>query len=278
MVARPPRLQIPNGIYHLTARGNERRRIYRDDVDRHRFLELLAKLVKGYRWRILCYCLLGNHYHLLVQTPEPNVAHGMRQLNGVYAQWFNRRHARVGHLFQGRYSARLIQADEHLLAVARYIVINPVRAGLCRGPCEWRWSSHRATLGQQSAWFHDANALLLHYAPTREVARERYRAHTEQADRDERSAHSLIDGDELFIASTLDGLTPVAGIPHHYFAGPRPPLHSTLASTDVDAIARAHECGYSLREIARHLGVNASTVSRRLSRQRAQSRTATSET
>lgn len=133
-MARPPRLEIANGIYHVVARGNERAAIFWDDTDRGRFLELLAHVVHRYQWRVLAYCLMGNHYHLLVQTPEPNFARGMRQLNGVYAQRFNRRHGRVGHLLQGRYGARLVQEDGHLLAAVRYIVRNPVRAGLAGAP------------------------------------------------------------------------------------------------------------------------------------------------
>lgn len=274
-MARPPRLQIANGNYHVIARGNERRSIYRDDVDRQHFLELLAEVRKDYRWRILCYCLLGNHYHLLVQTPEPNLAVGMRQLNGVYSQWFNRRHARVGHLLQGRYSAKLVQADQHLLAVARYIVRNPVRAGLCEQPGEWRWSSYRATLGERPPWFVDVQTLLSCYSATRELARKHYRMHVEDAAEDGYSVHPLVDGDETFVASTLDGISPAAGIPRRYFQLPRPPLRTLLSAGDVDALARAHEHGYSLRQIAGHLGVSASTVSRRLRRGQTQAGAAT---
>jgi putative transposase len=277
-MARPPRLQIANGIYHVSARGNERSLIYRDDIDRQTFLEVLAEVGERYDWRLLCYCLLGNHYHLLVQTPDPNLARGMRQLNGVYAQTFNRRHSRVGHLLQGRYSARLVQADEHLLGVVRYIVRNPVRAGLCEEPGEWRWSSHRATLGERPRWFLDVETLLSQYAPAREIARERYRAHVDEPEGDEDSLHPLIAGDDAFIATTLEGLLPPAGIPRRYLQGPRPALPTLLAGADADALARAHAHGYTLREIARHLGVNASTVSRRLRRWQAQTRSATNGT
>lgn len=277
-MARPPRLQILDGIYHLTARGNERAAIFRDDADRSDFLELVADVRERYHWRIFSYCLMSNHYHLLAQTPEPNLARGMRQLNGVYAQSFNRRHGRVGHLLQGRYSARLVQADEHLLATARYIVRNPVRAGLCRHPREWRWSSQRATLGLEPRWFLDTEALLSYYAPMREVAREYYRTHTEQ-EGDERSTHPLVEGDESFIAAALERLQPAPGIPRRYLQAPRPALPTLLATSEADAaIASAYEHGYSLRQIARHLGINASTVSRRLKRQRARSRTATNGT
>lgn len=122
-IARAPRIEVENGIYHVVARGNERKAIYRDAADRERFLEILCLTVERYGWLALAYCLMGNHYHLLVETPRANLAKGMRQLNGVYAQSFNRRHGRDGHLFQGRYGARLVQADEHLLAVDRKSVV-----------------------------------------------------------------------------------------------------------------------------------------------------------
>lgn len=275
-VARPPRLEIADGIFHVTARGNERGAIYRDSSDRRRFLELLAEVVERYRWRMLAYCLMGNHYHLLAQTPEPNLSRGMRQLNGVYAQRFNRRHKRVGHLLQGRYGARLVQADEHLIAAARYIVRNPVRAGLCEHPSAWRWSSHRATLGAEPPWFLDTAGLLSYYASTCEVARRNYRAHIEQAEMQESSPHPLIEGSDAFIASTLALLEPAPGIPSRYLRAPRPALPSLLSASEGEAaIAIAHGHGYSLREIGRQLGINASTVSRRLKRHGARAGTAT---
>jgi REP element-mobilizing transposase RayT len=277
-VARPPRLEIAGGIYHLLARGNERRPIFADDADRRRFLELLSEVKERYRWRVLCYCLMGNHYHLLAQTPEPNLARGMRQLNGVYAQSFNRRHARVGHLLQGRYSARLVQADGYLLAATRYIVRNPVRAGLCRSPGEWRWSSHRATLGQEPPWLLDVAGLLAYYAPRRDEGRRLYRASTEEAGEETGSLHPLVAGDDAFIASTLERLERTSGVPGRYYRRPRPPLPELLAQSDGDPIARAHAHGYGVREIARYLGCHASTVSRRLKRARAGTLAATNGT
>ena len=211
---------------------------------------------------------MTNHYHLLMQTPEANLARGMRQLNGVYAQGFNRRHGRVGHLFQGRYGARLVQADEHLRAAARYIVRNPVRAGLCREPLGWRWSSHRPTLGLEQRWFLDTAALLAHYGGSPAQARERYRAHVEQEGEGQLPAHPLVEGDDAFVASLLERLQPAPDISRRYLRPPRPSLAVLLAAGDAAAMAAAHARGYSLREIARHLGVNASTVSRRLRRGR----------
>ena len=277
-MARPLRLEVPNGIYHLTARGNERAAIFRDDADRRQFLELVAHVRERYNWRVLAYCLMGNHYHLLAETPEPNLAQGMRQLNGVYAQSFNRRHDRVGHLLEGRYDARLVQADKHLFATTRYIVRNPIRAGICRHPIEWRWSSHRAMLGLEPHGFLDVTALLSYYAAAPEIARQHYRASIDEAD-SERSSHPLVDGDEDFVTGVLDLVQPAPGIPHRYVRPPAPALTTLLASSDSDAaIACASEHGYSLRQIAGHLGVNASTVHRRLRRHQARARTATNET
>jgi REP element-mobilizing transposase RayT len=250
----------------VSSRGNERSPIYRDDADRRRFLEPLAQIAERYRWLVLAYCLMGNHYHLLAQTPEPNLAHGMRQLNGVYAQSFNRRHARVGHLFQGRYGARLVQADEHLLSAVRYIVRNPVQAGLCRNPEEWRWSSHRAALGREPPWFLDRRTLLAYFGSTRQEARERYRVHCEREDESDRSPHPLIDGDEPFIISSLERIQHAPGVPRRYLRAPRPALVELLSSPDPGR----DRCRPRSRLLATRdrppPRVNVSTIQRRLRR------------
>ncbi|HEX9747509.1 MAG TPA: transposase [Methylomirabilota bacterium] len=147
-MSRPLRLQLPGGVYHVTARGNDRRPIFEDDDDCARFLIVLASTVARYRLLCHAYCLMGNHYHLLVQTPEANLSVAMRHLNGVYTQRFNRRHDRCGHVLQGRFGAQLVDGDAYLREVCRYIVLNPVRAGLVTHPGEWRWSSFRATAGE----------------------------------------------------------------------------------------------------------------------------------
>jgi putative transposase len=146
-MARPLRIEYSGAVYHLTSRGNERKDIFRDDEDRKTFLSILHRVNKRYNWVCPAYCLMGNHYHLLIETPDGNVSLGMRQLNGVYTQTFNRRHRRTGHLFQGRYKAILIQKDSHLLEVSRYIVLNPLRAGAVERPGDWPWSSYRAMAG-----------------------------------------------------------------------------------------------------------------------------------
>jgi putative transposase len=133
-MARPLRLEFPHAVYHLTGRGNARQRIVVDDEDRRRFLTTLAHVIDRYGWLCHAYCLMDNHYHLLIETPRPTLSRGMRQLNGVYTQAFNRWHHRVGHLFQGRFKAILVEKETHLLELCRYVVLNPVRAKLVAHP------------------------------------------------------------------------------------------------------------------------------------------------
>jgi putative transposase len=270
-VARPLRLEVADGVYHLVARGNERRAIYRDESDRGRFLGLLSATCERFRWHCLGYCLMTNHYHLLVRTPEPNLSRGMRNLNGIYAQAFNRRYERVGHLFQGRYRAILVEAETQLLAVVAYIVRNPVRAGACEHPSGWPWSSHRATLGESPPGFLAVGELLAYLADERERARRRYRKLTASDPLAEGiHGNGAIAGSEDFLRRHLTGLALPKEIPSTQRRLPRPPLTQLLAGGERDAIARAYEHGYTMPTIARELGLHPSTVSRRLRRFRAQ--------
>jgi REP element-mobilizing transposase RayT len=175
-MSRPLRIQYPHAVYHVTARGNDRKAIVRDDEDRNRFVQTLADMVEQYH--ILCHAwvLMDNHYHLLVETPDANLSRAIRHLNGVYTQAFNRRHHRVGHLFQGRFKAILLDKEAYLLELGRYVVLNPVRAGVVQHPRSWRWSSYRATVGETPApaWL-TVDWLLSQLAGQRNRAREVYR-------------------------------------------------------------------------------------------------------
>ena len=133
-MARPLRLEYPGAVWHITARGNERKNIFRSDADRRLLLELLGDAVRRYGWIVHTYVLMSNHYHFLIETPRPTLSRGMQWLNGKYAQRFNKRHDRVGHLFQGRFKGFLIENSEYLNEVLRYVVLNPVRAGLVARP------------------------------------------------------------------------------------------------------------------------------------------------
>ncbi len=143
-MARPLRIQRPNLTYHITSRGNNRARLFLDDVDRIRFLEILEDTVTSFALLVHSYCEMDNHYHLVVTTPRGNVSRAMRHQNGVYAQWWNRRHKRCGHAFQGPFNAQVVECDEYLLEVCRYVALNPVRANMVRRPEKWPWSSYRA--------------------------------------------------------------------------------------------------------------------------------------
>lgn len=171
---RKPRENVAGGIYHAYAHGVARERIFRDDVDRHTYIWLLGRVAPEHRWRCLAYCLMENHVHLLLETPEGNLSEGMHRLQGGFAQVFNARHGRVGHVFQGRYGAVRITSDRQLWTTARYIARNPVEAGLCQKPTDWAWSSHSATLdGSEPDWL-DVARLLSFFGPQEDAARETY--------------------------------------------------------------------------------------------------------
>jgi putative transposase len=147
-------------VHHAYARGVNREVIYLDDVDRLRYLTLLGQVVERHSWHCLAFCLMHNHVHLLVETPAPDLGRGMQRLHGVYAQYFNRRHRRSGHLFQGRFGAVVMRSDAQLLMAARYIARDPVEAGLCDDVAGWTWSSHVATLGSARPRWLDTGRLL----------------------------------------------------------------------------------------------------------------------
>ncbi len=175
-MSRPLRIEFPGALFHVTSRGNEQRDTFRDDVDRVRFLEYLRKTVDRFRWVLYAYVLMSNHFHLLLElTEERTLSNGMKWLNGEYARAFNRRHDRVGHLVQGRFDAPLIEKETYFLEVARYVVLNPVRAGMVKRPEDYKWSSYRATLGDAPVpeWLA-ADDLLAHFKNDREIARSRY--------------------------------------------------------------------------------------------------------
>jgi len=175
-MARPLRLEFPGAVYHVTSRGNEQRRIFKSDGDRKAFLRFLGQTAKRFGWSITAWVLMTNHFHLVIQTPEPNLSRGMHWLNGSYAGWFNHRYKRWGHLFGGRFKAFLIDKETYFTEVLRYVVLNPVRADLTSRPEAYRWSSYRATAGLESApeWF-DTSAALAPFAPNTELAQADYR-------------------------------------------------------------------------------------------------------
>ena len=178
-VPRKPRQEAAGGVHHVFARGNDRRAIYVDDVDRRGYLDILGRVTRRQRWRCLAYCLMPNHIHLLLETPFANLGAGMHRLQGSYAQAFNERHGRSGHLFQGRYGSIHMTTDEHVWAAAAYIALNPVAAGLCNTPEEWPWSSHQSTIDarRRPAWL-DVARLLFYFDGLGGDSLQRYLAMT----------------------------------------------------------------------------------------------------
>ena len=150
-MARPLRIEFAGGFYHVTTRGDRREDIFLDDADRLAWLALFGQVCQRFNWVCHAWCLMDNHYHVVVETVEGNLAQGMRHLNGVYTQTFNRTHDRVGHVFQGRYKAVIVEKDRYLLELARYVVLNPLRARIVKDVAAWPWSSYAAMTCTQAA-------------------------------------------------------------------------------------------------------------------------------
>ncbi len=272
-MARPLRIEYPGAVYHITSRGNAYQDIFLDDADREKFLELLNQTVERFNWLCHAYCLMSNHYHLLIETIDPTLSRGMRQLNGVYTQAFNRRHNRVGHVFQGRYKAILVEKEAYLLELSRYIVLNPVRAKMVKSPEEWEWSSYRATAGLREApSFLTVDWILGQFSDDREEAQRLYRKFV--AEGVGRSPWNELKGQiylgsEGFIDSIPKPGTKLAEVPRkqRLLERNRPVLEEIFAdaeTTDGGIFKAYHDYGYTMREIAEHLGVHYATVSRHL--------------
>lgn len=281
-MARPLRIEYPGAVYHITSRGNEKKAIFKDEADREAFLNTLAQINKRYHWLCHAYCLMNNHYHLLIETPDGNLSLGMRQLNGVYTQIFNRRHRRVGHLLQGRYKAILIQKDSHLLEVCRYVVLNPVRARAVEQPGDWIWSSYRATSGTEpSPACLTRNWILGQFSRTRGRAETAYRHFVKAGIGQETLWKGLkgqsILGEDKFVEGLMGQLRKnqeIAEIPKSQRYVNRPALEKIFhAGVIQDKIKRDKKIveavgryGYKQREVADHLGLYFTSVSRIMKR------------
>lgn len=276
-MTRPLRIEYAGAVYHITSRGNEKKVVFRDDQDSINFLNTLQHVNKRYHWICHAYCLMDNHYHLLIETPDGNLSLGMRQLNGVYTQLFNKRHQRTGHLFQGRYKSILIQKDSYLLEVCRYVVLNPVRAGMVARPEGWRWSSYRATVGRGTpppCLFVDW--VLAQFSGNRAKAEREYRHFvTEGIGKEtiwrEVKGQSLL-GEDDFVEGLLPHIKRHQNIPeipksHRYVN--RPGLERIFTENvildkgkrDAKIIDAVEKYGYTQQQIAAHLNLHYSTIS-----------------
>jgi len=277
-MTRPLRIEFNGALYHVTARGNARQDIFLDSEDFTDFLRILGSVVKRYHFLLHAYCLMNNHYHLLIETPEGNLSKGMRQLNGLYTQRFNQRHQRVGHLLQGRYRAILVDKENYLLEVCRYIVLNPVRAGIVKNPKDYRWSSYKATAGDKKIPGLFSNWILSQFDKEKKKASRHYQAFVlsgiKAASPLEAVKGQLFLGKESFadqIRILLQGKEELKEIPRKQRYVTRPPLNEILKYQDKternQAMYIAHlQYAYTLKEIAEYLGVHYSTVSRAVKR------------
>ena len=272
-MARPLRIEFAHGLYHVTSRGDGREDIFLEDADRELFLEVLSECVDRFNWVIYAYCLMDNHYHLLIETPDGNLSQGMRQLNGVYTQRFNRKHKRVGHVFQGRYKAIIVQKDGYLLELARYIVLNPVRAEMVRSAREWPWSSYRATadMAPGPEWLA-VDTLLSAFGQRRAQAVAAYRAFV-AAGKNQPSPWAKLKnqiylGSDAFVnhmqrkVDMEQDLREVPAAHRRQMAKPLEYYARKYADRD-EAIAQAYAGGgYGMKEIGAHFGLHYSRVSR----------------
>lgn len=213
-MARPLRIELAGGVYHVTSRGDRRENIYRSDEDRVEWLAVLGQLCARFNWRCHAWCQMSNHFHLVLETPDANLSQGMRQLNGVYTQRFNRHHGLAGHLFQGRFKAILVERETYLLELARYVVLNPVRAGMVARPDDWSWSSYRAMVAAAPTpeWL-ETDWLLGQFGDERAQAQAGYAAFViegiGQPSLWKGLRHQILLGSERFVEQRLDAWKPV---------------------------------------------------------------------
>jgi len=252
-----------------TSRGNERKAIFKDDTDRQLFLDSLSQVTERFHWLCHAYCLMDNHYHLVVETPDANLSQGMRQLNGVYTQAYNRRHRRVGHLFQGRFKAVLVEKESYLLELCRYVVLNPARVKGETKTAAWKWSSYRATAGLASVpEFLSTDWLLEQFGKNRRVAQKRYREFVRDGITNrpwDQLKGQIYLGSDKFIERHSAEDKELKAIPRAQLRAFKPTLERIFARDGETGIGRAYrEHGYRLQEIAAYLGVHYATVSRKL--------------
>ena len=272
-MARPLRLEFAGALYHVTSRGDGREDIFRAVDDRRVFFDVLGGVWERFNWIVHAYCLMTNHYHLLVETPDGNLAKGMRELNGVYTQRFNRVYQRVGHVFQGRYKAILVEKETYLLELARYVVLNPVRARMVPSPGDYPWSSYRAMIGEEAApeWL-ERRATLAAFGQTEAQAIEGYRsfvgAGLGQRSPWESLKRQVFLGSDAFVASMQHKVPNALDLREVPQAKRRPvplslPEYDRRHADRDQAIKAAYASGgYTMKEIGDYFGLHQSRISK----------------
>ena len=275
-MARPIRIQFPGAFYHVLCRGNARTRIYRSNRDKQRFLEIFSEATDRYQLICEAYCLMDNHYHFLIETPLGNLSSAMHFLNGKYTQWFNYKYDRVGHLFQGRYKAILVEKDTYIAELARYIVLNPVKAQLIDHPSRWWFSSYRATmaLDRKPDWL-SVDSLLRFFGGNKAKARKQYERFVLEGfnrNTDIHPVQQIYLGSERFIKTAQSKLNSDAcefEITRQSVLPPKQSIEKLVKGCRdrTSAMRKIYQSGhYTLYEIAQHFGVHYSTVSRAINK------------
>ncbi|WP_263079861.1 transposase [Endozoicomonas sp. Mp262] len=280
-MSRPLRIEYAGALYHVTSRGNERKAIYREGADFELFLDVLAEVCERFHWVIHSWCLMSNHYHVVVETPNGNLSAGMRQLNGVYTLKFNRRYGRVGHLFQGRYKGILVDKSAYLLELSRYVVLNPVWARMVNRPDEWQWSSYLYTLGELPSpdWLA-TDAMLLQFSHDHKQACERFTAFVLQGVGINiwlNLKQQIYLGDDQFVEEQQQHIEKpitretLSEVPHKQRRKPAKPLtyyQKGYEPAEAAVCAAFNSGGYTQKAIADFFGLHYSTVSKMITRQR----------
>lgn len=271
-MARPLRIEYAGALYHITARGNAQQNIYFSDDDRNHFLNELARVCERYHWFCHAYCLMSNHYHLLVETNTPTLSKGMKFLNGTFTQYVNRTHRRVGHVFQGRYKAILVDKDAYLLELCRYVVLNPVRAEMVRSAKDWPWSSYRATAGMTNPVpALTTDWILGNFGKQRNRATEGYKKFVAEGKNQPSPWKSLKNqiylGSDTFVEDAQCKMNvdqSLKGIPRPQKLAPPKPLDFYVKNyPKEEGMARAYLSGhYTLMDVGDAFGKSYATVSR----------------
>lgn len=275
-MARPIRIEYAGAVYHVTSRGDRREAIFWDDDDRLIWLEIFSEVCSRFNWRCHAWCMMDNHYHIVIETIEGNLSQGMRHLNGVYTQKSNRKYGRVGHVYQGRYKAILVQKDSYLLELSRYVVLNPIRAQMVNTILDWQWSSYPEMIGAKACpeWL-EIDWLLSQFGDKRQLAVQSYinfvREGVGLAPIWGNLKHQVFLGDDNFIAKTQakidvggngNDLKEIPRMQRRAVAKALSWYEKNTISRD-QAIIKAYASGdYSMKEIADWFGVHYSTVSR----------------
>ncbi len=276
-MARPLRIEFDGAVYHVMARGNGGDAIFRDDHDRDELLRVLGQVCRDFEWRVLCYCLMENHIHLVITTKRATLSRGMRQLLGVYSQGFNRRYDRQGHVFQGRYKALLVETSAYLTQLCAYVLRNPVAAGLVSGAKQWPWSSYLLNSGKKKlAWF-DPKPLWKELGVDSATAPRSLAALLRKDQPSLEPRGQLCYGGDAFAAKIAKKVTALsAEHPRRTRAALSPSIawYDEKSSSRTEAMVRACVEGHhSASDVARYHGVYPSSVSRAVARSGAKRKT-----